>query len=1563
PITIDDNTRITVRSKSATQLDGSTWSGPTTGDYFTDPLPLAVSEIHFNPAPPTAAEITAGFASADDFEFIEVQNIRDRPLNLAGYKFTSGVEFTFGSVTLQPGQRAVVARNTAAFNARYGGGITPVGQYGSAIPALDFQLDNGGERVVLKGPFDNVVEDFSYRDNWYELTDGLGFSLVAVDASNSLADDSLASSWRTSDFEHGSPGTSDAGLAPADGAIIISEALTNTANPAGDRLELRNMSAAPINLVNWYVSDDEANVRKYRFTKSTLVPAGGYLVVGTTELSPAFDLSELGGRLIVQAANAGGDLLGFRASRGYGGADPDTTLGRVVNSSGDVDFVTLATPTLGSDNAPVVVGPVVINEIMYHPRNEADPLNEDEYIELYNTGASAASLFDPANPSNTWRISGIGGFSFPPGATIAAGGYALVTNINPGTFRSRYGVSESVAIYQFSGNLDNGGEAIDLLRPAAPVVAGVPYVVADHVSYDDDAPWPTLPDGGGASLSRFTVLDYGNEPINWLPSTIGGTSGRVNTFFDTSPPSVPAGVTADIAGPTQVDLSWIASVDPQSAVLRYNIYRNGELIGTSATNAFSDASVSPGIAYVYEVSSVNLDLAESVRSTATPPLVIMAATSVVAPREHTVRVVFSETVTQATAENLANYSIDAARVVGASLGGNGRTVLLTTTSIADAVPHDLTIRNIVGTSGNPLAPNSVHSFVLSGLLEHFAVRHVSAAGSQVPNLAAADALLGLPSGNPGIASEATGSPIVIDYKDDDGAADTGRFPGNAPFPNNHLGNDNDFAVRATGTITIPEGQAGPWTFATGIIGPQLTFVSTGDTWKYLDNGTDQGTAWRTGGFDDSTWSSGAAELGYGDGDETTLVGFGSDSGNKYATTYFRKTFNVANPAAIVAFSMQLKRDDGAVVYLNGTEIARDNVASGALYNTYASATAGDDGTTFLPFTVPTNLLVAGSNVLAVEIHQGSGGSSDISFDLSLIGDTEIPPTSPSGSVIMPRGSTWKYLDNGTNQSNLWRLPGFDDSTWASGPAKFGYGDNNQTTLIDFGGDGNNKYVTTYFRTTLDLADASQFATLKFLVERDDGVAVYLNGTEVVRDGLNANAAYNDSATITVGGADETTFWEFDVDPSLLVDGVNTIAAEVHQVNATSSDLGFDLEIVAGGAVSDDGDRIVIDGVPVFSADSGASRIDRFGTVNLAEGEHSFELVFFERGGAAQLELFAAPGTYVSFDDAFRRIGDVADGGLSIVSPGTPPNESPFVVDVLASSSAWSPAYLAALEAAGLGSGGVSLARGAAQLDAVSWTNLDQIKIAFSDDMNVSAGDLRLWGVNVADYVASVGLAPGGLSYDAASRTATWTFNQPFAADKLLVGLAGTMTDALGATLDGEWTDAASTYSGNGTPGGDFRFRFDILPGDVNASGAVTAADVQANRASQFRGLGHAQYDPRQDVDGNGLVNATDLVLVRDFQTTSLPPGTPTPGGSPSAAAEAIVAGISRSGTSNELKPRIARARRANATPEARRIITRAEARADASAATDAESSTLRARRTASRAVRDTALLDWMHSDR
>ncbi|MFT5764320.1 MAG: hypothetical protein ACI8VT_003066 [Saprospiraceae bacterium] len=165
-----------------------------------------------------------------------------------------------------------------------------------------------------------------------------------------------------------------------------------------------------------------------------------------------------------------------------------------------------------------------------------------------------------------------------------------------------------------------------------------------------------------------------------------------------------------------------------------------------------------------------------------------------------------------------------------------------------------------------------------------------------------------------------------------------------------------------------------------------TIIEKNAEWKYLDDGSNQGSIWNTPAFDDNNWIAGLAELGYGDGDENTVLSYGPTSGDKYTTTYFRKTFtidNVADYSGLLTFN--LLRDDGAIVYLNGQELFRSNMpASDITFESYASvAVAGSAESTYNTFSIQTDQLVAGENVIAVEIHQSDATSSDISFDLEI----------------------------------------------------------------------------------------------------------------------------------------------------------------------------------------------------------------------------------------------------------------------------------------------------------------------------------------------------------------------------------------------------------------------------------------------------------------------------------------------------------------------------------------------------------------------------------------------------
>ena len=181
---------------------------------------------------------------------------------------------------------------------------------------------------------------------------------------------------------------------------------------------------------------------------------------------------------------------------------------------------------------------------------------------------------------------------------------------------------------------------------------------------------------------------------------------------------------------------------------------------------------------------------------------------------------------------------------------------------------------------------------------------------------------------------------------------------------------------------------------------QTPIISSGNIWKYLDNGTDQSTTWRNTGFNDETWSSGASQFGYGDGDEATVVSYGGNQSNKHITTYFRKSFSIAT--LFPYYRLRVKRDDGIVVYINGNEVYRNNLATNQNHQTLASL-ATDDGNIWLETTIAGTNLQTGTNVIAVEVHQTAVTSSDISFDFELL---------PSNYTV----SRGPYLQMGTSSS-------------------------------------------------------------------------------------------------------------------------------------------------------------------------------------------------------------------------------------------------------------------------------------------------------------------------------------------------------------------------------------------------------------------------------------------------------------------------------------------------------------------------------------------------------------------
>jgi hypothetical protein len=189
----------------------------------------------------------------------------------------------------------------------------------------------------------------------------------------------------------------------------------------------------------------------------------------------------------------------------------------------------------------------------------------------------------------------------------------------------------------------------------------------------------------------------------------------------------------------------------------------------------------------------------------------------------------------------------------------------------------------------------------------------------------------------------------------------------------------------------------------------------------------------------------------------------------------------------------------------------------------------------------------------------ASGGVDGGYVFSLVYDLDRGGPFP----LIGEGAQWKYLDNGLLPLAGWQEGAFDDSAWASGGAVLGYGDDSVTTTLSFGGNPDNKHAAYYFRRAfnVDEEELPLLDSLRVRIRRDDGAIIYINGLEVVRDNLPDGPVDNTTfADVTAAGADEGTYFEFDIDPAVLNEGENYIAVEVHQTNATSSDVLFDLAL-------------------------------------------------------------------------------------------------------------------------------------------------------------------------------------------------------------------------------------------------------------------------------------------------------------------------------------------------------------------------------------------------------------------
>lgn len=450
--------------------------------------------------------------------------------------------------------------------------------------------------------------------------------------------------------------------------VVINEVLTHTDPPLEDAIELYNTTDVEQNIGGWWLTNNRDNPKKYQIPSGSIIAPGGYFVIyenkfnnSATAAQPFTLNSANGDECYLYKGDLSGKLLGYRRGISFGPAANGVSFIRhvVTNhyetnvdivASQSLTFGTTVKPTdpqaylsvfrsgLGAENSDPLLSAVVINEIHYHPPAIQPGGADDtitEFIELFNTGNSTISLFDPNqyfadrayNPApdgsnltlgqryadgrtNTWRLRGEVSFEFPEDSRLEAGKFALIVNFDPtdnlflqnftNTFPAlAEKIPSEVKLYgPYRGKLSNKKGTVELRRPDVPQGPThpdfrlVPYITADTVKYADSAPWPTNdtlagPDGMGFSLQKLSSYVYGNNGEVWTGAE--PTPGAFNSSSGFEPPTIlshPTNLTVT-AGKTAT-----FRISMRGTLLQYQWYSNDVALAGANTATFSMQNVS-----------------------------------------------------------------------------------------------------------------------------------------------------------------------------------------------------------------------------------------------------------------------------------------------------------------------------------------------------------------------------------------------------------------------------------------------------------------------------------------------------------------------------------------------------------------------------------------------------------------------------------------------------------------------------------------------------------------------------------------------------------------------------------------------------------------------------------------------------------------------------------------------------------------------------------------------------------------------------------------------------------
>jgi hypothetical protein len=615
---------IQVQDLSLVRVDPSTWSvGTPSFNAANTALPLG---------PSTVLKINEWLADGDDY--IELYNPTNKPVPLGGLYLADQsanpglwhqiVQLSFIGTGAQAYVK-FVADDPAARTNRF-----PADHVG-------FGLAKGGDNIIL------------YPIAGFPEIDHITFGNQQKDVSEGRLPDGNPGTVYTrfpkiNDYVTRSPGEPNFLILTN---LYVNEILTHTDPPLEDAVEFQNRATTNIDISGWWLSNSRIRPKRYQLPAGSALTPGGFRVIyegvnaftgfNSFAAPDGFTFNSAhGDNVVLSQVDGSGKLTGYIVYEEFEAAANGVSFGHydVTNVvPRDYKFVAQSVTTFGNDDALVVsdfrlgtgrtnaypkVGPIVVNEIMYAPAfslfydtngvqiNDANP--DHEFIELRNTSPADVPLYDPAYPTNHWKLQKAVSFVFPL-TNLAANSFCLVVNFNPYTniaaltdFRSRYNVSTDVPIFgPWSGALADA-DAIELYRPDPvqlpphPDAGFVPYVRIEKVNYNSSTNWPSGAANSGKTLQRRNSNNFGNDPANWAvndanagratPAALLDSDGdgipngwEMSHGFDQNNPS-DAAMDADNDGFSNL-AEYLAGSDPHSGA---SFLRIKEIIPFSGTN-------------------------------------------------------------------------------------------------------------------------------------------------------------------------------------------------------------------------------------------------------------------------------------------------------------------------------------------------------------------------------------------------------------------------------------------------------------------------------------------------------------------------------------------------------------------------------------------------------------------------------------------------------------------------------------------------------------------------------------------------------------------------------------------------------------------------------------------------------------------------------------------------------------------------------------------------------------------------------------------------------------------